>query len=115
MAGLPETLPVAGRRQGGACASTGLERKIPTFDSHAELRDTFRELRYAGTMSTPWCPPNGGNFARAAMSMTSSGRGGAYDMKGLLAFTRMTGDPGQGDAGLRANGHRPTAWRRRRR
>ena len=42
----------------------GPERKNPlTFDSYAELRDTFRALPYA-TMSMP-CHPrlNGGNFS----------------------------------------------------
>ena len=40
------------------------ERKNPlTFDSYAELRDTFREPRATPTTSTWWCsPPNGGNF-----------------------------------------------------
>ena len=39
------------------------ERKNPlTFDSYAELRDTFRELRYAEDVDVVVFLPNGGNF-----------------------------------------------------
>ena len=51
------------------------ERKNPlTFESYAELRDTFRELAMP-TMSTRWCScPTAAISARAAMCTTSSAR-----------------------------------------
>ncbi|HEX6657660.1 MAG TPA: enoyl-CoA hydratase-related protein, partial [Ilumatobacter sp.] len=39
------------------------ERKNPlTFDSYAELRDTFRNLAYADDVDVVVVLPNGGNF-----------------------------------------------------
>jgi enoyl-CoA hydratase/carnithine racemase len=69
------------------------ERKNPlTFESYAELRDTFRELVYVDSVKAVVLAPNEGNF--------SSG-GDVHDiiaplvdmqMTELLTFTRMTGD-----------------------
>ena len=55
--------------------STGAERKNPlTFESYAELRDTFRALATA-TTSTPSCSrARRATSARAATCTTSSGR-----------------------------------------
>ena len=41
------------------------ERKNPlTFDSYAELRDTFRTLAYAEDVKAVVFTPNGGNLLR---------------------------------------------------
>ncbi|MFN4163983.1 MAG: enoyl-CoA hydratase family protein [Ferrovibrio sp.] len=73
------------------------ERKNPlTFDSYAELRDTFRALNYVSDVKTVVITGEGGNFCSGGdvheiigplVKMKESG-----DMAGLLAFTRMTGD-----------------------
>lgn len=73
------------------------ERKNPlTFDSYAELRDTFRALNYVSDVKTVVITGEGGNFCSGGdvheiigplVKMKDSG-----DMAGLLAFTRMTGD-----------------------
>jgi enoyl-CoA hydratase/carnithine racemase len=73
------------------------ERKNPlTFDSYAELRDTFRALQTAEHVKAVVIASNGGNFCSGGdvhdiigplLAMAENG-----DMKGLLAFTRMTGD-----------------------
>lgn len=73
------------------------ERKNPlTFESYAELRDTFRELAYADHVKAVVVTGAGGNFCSGGdvheiigplVKMQESG-----DMGGLLAFTRMTGD-----------------------
>jgi enoyl-CoA hydratase/carnithine racemase len=69
------------------------ERKNPlTFDSYAELRDAFRELRDAEDVSCVVFLPNGGNFCSGGDVRDIIGPLVAMDMKGLLAFTRMTGD-----------------------
>jgi enoyl-CoA hydratase/carnithine racemase len=69
------------------------ERKNPlTFDSYAELRDAFRELRDAEDVSCVVFLPNGGNFCSGGDVHDIIGPLVAMDMKGLLAFTRMTGD-----------------------
>jgi enoyl-CoA hydratase/carnithine racemase len=71
------------------------ERKNPlTFDSYAELRDTFRAR--AGTdgsdVKTVVFASNGGNFCSGGDVHDIIGPLLDKDMKGLLAFTRMTGD-----------------------
>ena len=73
------------------------ERKNPlTFDSYAELRDTFRNLVYADQVKTVVITGAGGNFCSGGDVHEIIGplielqRKG--DMAGLLAFTRMTGD-----------------------
>ena len=72
------------------------ERKNPlTFDSYAELRDTFRNLTYADNVKTIVVTGAGGNFCSGGdvheiigplVKMQEEG-----DMGGLLAFCRMTG------------------------
>ena len=69
------------------------ERKNPlTFDSYAELRDTFRALVYADDVDAVVFLPNGGNFCSGGDVHDIIGPLVEMDMKGLLAFTRMTGD-----------------------
>ena len=69
------------------------ERKNPlTFQSYAELRDTFRELRYAEDVDAVVFLSNGGNFCSGGDVHEIIGPLVAMDAKQLLAFTRMTGD-----------------------
>ncbi len=73
------------------------DRKNPlTFESYAELRDTFRDLVYAADVKTVVVTGAGGNFCSGGdvhdiigplVEMQRKG-----DMVGLIAFTRMTGD-----------------------
>jgi len=73
------------------------ERKNPlTFESYAELRDTFRELVYSELVKVVVITGAGGNFCSGGdvheiigplVRMQEAG-----DMRGLLDFTRMTGD-----------------------
>jgi enoyl-CoA hydratase/carnithine racemase len=73
------------------------ERKNPlTFESYAELRDTFRALQRADTVKCVLLTGAGGNFCSGGdvheiigplVRMQEAG-----DMQGLLNFTRMTGD-----------------------
>jgi enoyl-CoA hydratase/carnithine racemase len=73
------------------------ERKNPlTFESYAELRDTFRELVYAESVKAVVIAGSGGNFCSGGdvheiigplVEMQEKGQVG-----GLLDFTRMTGD-----------------------
>jgi len=69
------------------------DRKNPlTFDSYAELRDTFRALAYADDVNAVLFLPNGGNFCSGGDVHDIIGPLVAMDMKALLAFTRMTSD-----------------------
>ena len=69
------------------------ERKNPlTFESYAELRDTFRALTYADDIKAVVFAANGGNFCSGGDVHDIIGPLLDRDMKGLLAFTRMTGD-----------------------
>ncbi len=69
------------------------DRKNPlTFDSYAELRDTFRALAYADDVDVVVFLPNEGNFCSGGDVHDIIGPLTRMDMKGLLAFTRMTGD-----------------------
>ena len=69
------------------------ERKNPlTFESYAELRDTFRALPYRDDLHAVVLLPNGGNFCSGGDVHDIIGPLVGMDMKGLLAFTRMTGD-----------------------
>lgn len=69
------------------------ERKNPlTFDSYAELRDTFRALTYATDVDVVVFASNGGNFCSGGDVHDIIGPLVGMDMKRLLAFTRMTGD-----------------------
>ncbi len=73
------------------------ERKNPlTFESYAELRDTFRQLKYAEDVKAVVITGAGGNFCSGGdvheiigplVKMKETGR-----MDELLEFTRMTGD-----------------------
>ena len=72
---------------------TGAERKNPlTFDSYAELRDTFRELAYADEIHAVVITGEEGNFSSGGDVRDIIGPLTEMDMKGLLRFTRMTGD-----------------------
>jgi enoyl-CoA hydratase/carnithine racemase len=83
-------------RMDGAVAVIQLnrpERKNPlTFESYAELRDTFRDLAYADDVHAVVLLPNGGNFCSGGDVHEIIGPLVAMDAKQLLAFTRMTGD-----------------------
>lgn len=72
------------------------ERKNPlTFESYAELRDTFRGLASADdaeTIKAVVIASNGGNFSSGGDVHDIIGPLLKRDMKGLLAFTRLTGD-----------------------
>jgi enoyl-CoA hydratase/carnithine racemase len=69
------------------------ERKNPiTFGSYAELRDTFRELVTASDVKAVVFGSNGGNFCSGGDVRDIIGPLLERDMKGLLEFTRMTGD-----------------------
>ena len=69
------------------------ERKNPlTFESYAELRDTFRALPYADDIHAVVFLPNGGNFCSGGDVHEIIGPLTKMSMKELLAFTRMTGD-----------------------
>jgi enoyl-CoA hydratase/carnithine racemase len=72
---------------------TGAERKNPlTFDSYAELRDTFRELAYVDDVDAVVITGQEGNFCSGGDVHDIIGPLTQMDMKGLLRFTRMTGD-----------------------
>jgi enoyl-CoA hydratase/carnithine racemase len=69
------------------------DRKNPiTFDSYAELRDTFRQLVYADDVKAVVFGSNGGNFCSGGDVRDIIGPLLDKDMKGLIEFTRMTGD-----------------------
>ncbi len=69
------------------------ERKNPlTFESYAELRDTFRALTDCDEVKSVVIASNGGNFCSGGDVHEIIGPLIDRDMKGLLAFTRMTGD-----------------------
>ncbi|MBK4215078.1 enoyl-CoA hydratase family protein [Paracoccus caeni] len=69
------------------------DRKNPlTFESYAELRDTFRALVYATDVDVVIFASNGGNFSSGGDVHDIIGPLVGMDMKDLLAFTRMTGD-----------------------
>jgi enoyl-CoA hydratase/carnithine racemase len=69
------------------------ERKNPlTFESYAELRDTFRALAYAREVKAVVMAGAGGNFSSGGDVHEIIGPLTKMDMPGLLAFTRMTGD-----------------------
>jgi len=68
-------------------------RKNPlTFESYAELRDTFRALSDADDVDAVVILPNGGNFCSGGDVHDIIGPLVGMDMKRLLRFTRMTGD-----------------------
>ena len=72
---------------------TGAERKNPlTFESYAELRDTFRALAEARDVDAVVISGEGGNFCSGGDVHDIIGPLTGMDMGGLLRFTRMTGD-----------------------
>ena len=69
------------------------ERKNPlTFESYAELRDTFRDLVYVSEVKAVVIAGAGGNFSSGGDVHEIIGPLTQMDMPGLLRFTRMTGD-----------------------
>jgi enoyl-CoA hydratase/carnithine racemase len=69
------------------------EKKNPlTFESYAELRDTFRALTQAAQVKAVVVTGAGGNFCSGGDVHEIIGPLTKMDMGGLLAFTRMTGD-----------------------
>jgi enoyl-CoA hydratase/carnithine racemase len=69
------------------------ERKNPlTFESYAELRDTFRALAAAKAVKAVVITGAGGNFSSGGDVHEIIGPLTRMDMPGLLDFTRMTGD-----------------------
>ena len=71
----------------------GAERKNPiTFESYAELGQTFRELAGARDIKVVVFGSNGGNFCSGGDVHDIIGPLTGRDMKGLLEFTRMTGE-----------------------
>lgn len=69
------------------------ERKNPlTFDSYAELRDTFRALVHARAVKAVVVAGAGGNFSSGGDVHEIIGPLTEMKMPGLLDFTRMTGD-----------------------
>lgn len=71
----------------------GAERKNPlTFESYAELRDTFRALPDEDEVKVVRFASNAGNFCSGGDVHDIIGPLVEMDMPGLLRFTRMTGD-----------------------
>lgn len=69
------------------------ERKNPlTFESYAEMRDLFRQLNYVEDVHAVVIRGAGGNFCSGGDVHEIIGPLVEKDMKGLLEFTRMTGD-----------------------
>src|SRR4051812_35250357 len=69
------------------------ERKNPlTFESYAELRDTFRALVYARQVKAVVIAGAGGNFSSGGDVHEIIGPLTRMSMPDLLDFTRMTGD-----------------------
>lgn len=69
------------------------ERKNPlTFDSYAELRDTFHQLQYADDVKAVVFTGAGGNFCSGGDVNEIIGPLTQMDTGGLLNFTRMTGN-----------------------
>ncbi len=69
------------------------DRKNPlTFESYAELRDTFRALAYVDDVKAVVITGEGGNFCSGGDVRDIIGPLTQMNMAGLLDFTRMTGD-----------------------
>ncbi|WP_298840948.1 enoyl-CoA hydratase family protein [uncultured Roseobacter sp.] len=83
-------------RHEGSVAAVTLDRpdrKNPlTFDSYAELRDWFRNLRDDEGTKAVVFGSNSGNFSSGGDVHDIIGPLVGMDMKDLLKFTRMTGD-----------------------
>lgn len=77
----------------GAITLARPERKNPlTFESYAELRDLFRRLPDSGEVKAVVFSGAGGNFCSGGDVHEIIGPLLDKDTKGLLEFTRMTGD-----------------------
>jgi enoyl-CoA hydratase/carnithine racemase len=69
------------------------ERKNPlTFESYAELRDTFHRLQYAQDVRAVVFTGEGGNFCSGGDVHEIIGPLVKMDMPDLMRFTRMTGN-----------------------
>ena len=69
------------------------ERKTPlTFESYAELRDTFRNLVYTPDVKAVVVTGAGGNFSSGGDVHEIIGPLLERDTKGLMAFTALTGE-----------------------
>ena len=69
------------------------ERKNPlTFESYAELRDTFHRLQYAEDVRAVVFTGEGGNFCSGGDVHEIIGPLVKMDMPDLMRFTRMTGN-----------------------
>ncbi len=69
------------------------ERKNPlTFESYAELRDTFRALEHEREVAAVVVTGAGGNFSSGGDVYEIIEPLLSRDMKGLLDFTKMTGE-----------------------
>ncbi|HEX4077774.1 MAG TPA: enoyl-CoA hydratase family protein [Rhizomicrobium sp.] len=69
------------------------ERKNPlTFESYGELGDTFRAVAHAPEVKTVLITGAGGNFCSGGDVHDIIGPLTKMDVRGLLNFTRMTGD-----------------------
>ncbi|HMM55897.1 MAG TPA: enoyl-CoA hydratase family protein, partial [Candidatus Desulfobacillus sp.] len=69
------------------------ERKNPlTFESYAEMRDTFHRLQYAEDVRAVVITGAGGNFCSGGDVHEIIGPLTKMSMDELLAFTRMTGN-----------------------
>jgi len=69
------------------------DRKNPlTFESYAELRDLFRSAVYANDVKAFVVTGAGGNFCSGGDVHEIIGPLVDRDMRGVLSFTRMTGD-----------------------
>ena len=69
------------------------ERKNPlTFESYAELRDTFRELAFTPQVKIVVITGAGGNFCSGGDVHEIIGPLTKMNSDGLLRFTKMTGD-----------------------
>lgn len=77
----------------GVISLKGADRKNPlTFDSYAELTGTFSSIRGDDEVKAIVFAPNDGNFCSGGDVHDIIKPLTEMDMKGLLAFTRMTGD-----------------------
>jgi enoyl-CoA hydratase/carnithine racemase len=77
----------------GSVTLLGAERKNPlTFESYAALRDHFRELVYDEAVKVVVIAGEAGNFSSGGDVRDIIGPLTEMDMRGLLRFTRMTGD-----------------------
>ena len=77
------------------------ERKNPlTFDSYAELRDTFRDFSYTDEIRAVIINGAGGNFCSGGDVHEIIGPLTKMSMKELLAFTRDDGRSRQSHQGM---------------